>query len=90
MPKTIEASVTSQGQVTIPAEIRRRLGIARPGKVAFVVDGNDVRLRAPKFTLEDVFGTIPAVPGTSDDLDDEIEAGQRDAIKRLFAPQDMP
>ena len=38
------ARVTSKGQVTIPIEIRRLLGIAIHDKLAFVVDGNEIRL----------------------------------------------
>jgi AbrB family looped-hinge helix DNA binding protein len=88
MPKTIQASVTSQGQVTIPAEIRKQLGIGKPGKIAFVIDGDDIRLRVPRLTLEDVRASIPGIPGTSEDLDDEIEAAQMEEIKRLFVPRD--
>lgn len=38
------ATVTSKGQVTIPAEIRQLLGIAPYDKVAFTVDGDQVHL----------------------------------------------
>jgi AbrB family looped-hinge helix DNA binding protein len=37
--------VTSKGQVTIPREIRRRLGISTASEVEFVVEGNTVVLR---------------------------------------------
>jgi bifunctional DNA-binding transcriptional regulator/antitoxin component of YhaV-PrlF toxin-antitoxin module len=46
--------------VTIPAQIRKALGIATPGQVEFVVrDDGVVELRAPAFTLDDVFGSVP-------------------------------
>jgi AbrB family looped-hinge helix DNA binding protein len=32
------ASVTEKGQVTIPIDVRRRLGIKKGGKVAFIED----------------------------------------------------
>jgi AbrB family looped-hinge helix DNA binding protein len=39
------AAVTSKGQVTIPVEVRRRLGIDAGDKVEFIIDENDcVRL----------------------------------------------
>ena len=36
--------VTSKGQVTIPLDIRRRLGVEPGSEVDFVVDGDAVRL----------------------------------------------
>jgi AbrB family looped-hinge helix DNA binding protein len=37
--------VTSKGQVTIPRDIRHKLGIASQSEVEFVVEGNTVVLR---------------------------------------------
>jgi len=37
--------ITSKGQVTIPVEIRERLGLLPNSEVEFVVEGNAVRLR---------------------------------------------
>jgi AbrB family looped-hinge helix DNA binding protein len=36
--------ITSKGQVTVPIEIRRRLGFLPETEVDFVVEGNAVRL----------------------------------------------
>ena len=36
------AKVTSKGQITIPAEIRRRMGLKTGDKVLFVEDGDKV------------------------------------------------
>lgn len=36
--------LTKKGQVTLPAEIRRLLGVAPRDQVAFVVEGDQVRL----------------------------------------------
>jgi AbrB family looped-hinge helix DNA binding protein len=52
-------TISSKGQVTIPAEIRRRLGLGKHEKIALVMDEKkgDVRLRMPKYpTLESVRG----------------------------------
>lgn len=38
------AKVTSQGQITIPADIRRLLGIQQGGKVVFIQNGNQVMM----------------------------------------------
>lgn len=37
--------VTSKGQVTIPRNIRQKLGIAPQSEVEFVIEGNTVRLK---------------------------------------------
>lgn len=67
------APVSVKGQVTIPAEIRKELGIEPPDQVEFVVrDDGVVELRAPAFTLEEVFGSVPPLPHETEDLDEEI------------------
>jgi antitoxin PrlF len=40
------AKVTSKGQVTIPREIRRRLGVRAGDRLEFEEDGKGVRVRA--------------------------------------------
>jgi AbrB family looped-hinge helix DNA binding protein len=47
--KEIVSSITSKGQVTIPVEVRRHLGVKRKGKVAFVIEDGEVKLRAPEY-----------------------------------------
>ena len=81
--RTIEATVTSQGQVTIPAEVRRSLGIEKRGKVTFVIDAQSVRLEAPRMSLESVFGSVEPIPETSPDFDREIEAAMAAEVDRL-------
>jgi len=46
------ASVTERGQVTIPAEVRRLLGLKKRDKLSFVVEDGIVTVRKPRFTLE--------------------------------------
>jgi antitoxin PrlF len=43
--------VTSKGQVTIPRNVRQKLGIAPASEVEFVIKGNTVLLRAGNATL---------------------------------------
>ncbi|MDO8672595.1 MAG: type II toxin-antitoxin system PrlF family antitoxin [Dehalococcoidia bacterium] len=44
----ILSTITSKWQVTIPAEVRRRLGLKNGDKVAFVIESEGtVRLAAP-------------------------------------------
>jgi AbrB family looped-hinge helix DNA binding protein len=48
-----EAKVTSKGQVTIPLEIRRRLGVREGDRLVFDAEGDAVTVRAG--TKEDPF-----------------------------------
>jgi len=50
------STLTSKGQVTIPAEVRRRLGLHPGDRVAFVVDGDEVRLVRKESQVEAAFG----------------------------------
>jgi antitoxin PrlF len=44
------ATVTSKGQITIPVEVRRHLGLKAHDRVAFVVeDDGGVRLVVPRY-----------------------------------------
>ena len=62
----IYASVTERGQVTIPAEVRRQLGLRTRDKIIFVIDDDRVLLKRPKYRLEDVYGSIPALAEPKD------------------------
>ena len=55
------ASTTQRNQVTIPAEVRRTLGLKPRDKVAFTIeDGGEVRLSIATFNLETAFGSVKA------------------------------
>jgi AbrB family looped-hinge helix DNA binding protein len=79
------STISSKGQVTIPVDIRRQLGVGVADKIAFVVtDEGRVELRPVRFTLESVLGSIAALPGESADLDREIaEATEDEAAERM-------
>ncbi len=62
--KQILATITSKGQVTIPVEVRRHLGLKQGDKVVFVLEPEGrVRLMAPKYptieSLRGIAGTLP-------------------------------
>ena len=58
----IPASVTERGQVTIPAEVRKVLGLKKRDKVVFMVEDGTVRLRKSRFsTVAEVMGSVPAL-----------------------------
>ena len=50
--------VTTKGQVTIPVEVRRLLGVKPQDKVVFRVVEGRVELQPSKMTLEATFGAV--------------------------------
>jgi hypothetical protein len=54
----------------------------RRARISFVIDEKGVRIEPARFTLESVFGSVPAIPGTSEDFDEEIEQAWSDEIDR--------
>lgn len=56
--KEMLSTVTSKGQVTIPAEIRRLLGIGRGDKVIFIVEDDQVRLTGARSVVERTAGAL--------------------------------
>ena len=50
------STITSKGQVTIPAEVRRRLGLHPGDHVGFIVNGDEVRLVRKERRIEAAFG----------------------------------
>jgi AbrB family looped-hinge helix DNA binding protein len=62
--KEIVSTVTSKGQVTIPVEVRRQLGVGQGDKLSFVIeDDGRIELKAPKYpnvaSLAGAAGTLP-------------------------------
>ncbi len=78
--KEFISTISSKGQVTIPVEVLRQLGVGTADKVASVLtDEGNVKLRPARFTLESVLGSIPALPNESIDLDREIDEAPEEA-----------
>ena len=77
------STVSSKNQVTLPADVRKQLGIKSGSKVAFVVDDTGVHLKPVQRTIADFFGYFPSHPDESDDLKTEIEAGMAEEAERI-------
>lgn len=84
--KEIVSTVTDKGQVTIPVEVRNRLGLSRGQKVVFQIEDDEVRLKSERFTLESVFGSVPALAGReSNDFEDQIEEAMEEEAERIVS-----
>ncbi len=56
--KQFDTTITQRGQVTLPAEVQRVLGVKPREKVTFQVEGNEVRVVPSRFTVESVRGSV--------------------------------
>lgn len=53
---TVEATVTSKGQVTLPSELRKRLGIQQGSRIRFSISASGaVKVEPVLFDLEDLW-----------------------------------
>lgn len=54
------SSVTRKGQVTIPARMRRRLGLGEGDRVAFIDEGDHIVLKPVEDDVKAAFGLLKA------------------------------
>jgi antitoxin PrlF len=76
MALEIVATLTSKGQVTIPVEIRRQLGLQKGAKLAFVVEEDgSVRIKPPTYpdiaSLRGIAGCLKR-PMTWDEIEEIV------------------
>lgn len=82
--KEILATVTQRGQITIPAEVRRLLGAKRGDKLAFQIDGTEIRLAPAAMTLESAFGSVKPF-AHPEDLDRIAQDAKEEHVARSVA-----
>lgn len=73
-PAEHAATVSSKGQVVIPSDVRRKLGLTQGSVLRFVVDGDSVRLLAAGGDIRKLKGRLPAPdsPVSVEDMNDAI------------------
>lgn len=73
MPKTSElsATVSSKGQVVIPGDVRKRLGLVQGFVLRFVLEADGVRLLPAAGDVRRLKGRLPRpeTPVSVDDMD---------------------
>ena len=75
--KEITTTITQRGQVTIPAEVRRMLGVKPRDKVAFTIEDGEVRLAPASFSLESAYGSVK--PSKKPEDFDEVSRTAKEA-----------
>jgi AbrB family looped-hinge helix DNA binding protein len=85
--KEITATLTSKGQVTLPAAVRNHLGVSTRDKITFVLeDDGKVQLRVPRYP------DIASLRGAAGSLDSPVpwpqmrEIAQEDRLEARYAP----
>lgn len=76
--KEITTTITQRSQVTVPAEVRRALGVKPGDRVTFTIADGEVRLRpVVAYSLESAYGSVEPA-GELQDFD-ELSRAARDA-----------
>ncbi|MYD71493.1 MAG: hypothetical protein F4W89_12245 [Acidobacteria bacterium] len=75
--KEITTTMTQRSQVTVPAEVRRVLGVRPRDKVTFAIADGEVRLKPVAYSLESAYGSVQ--PSRESENFDELSRAARDA-----------
>lgn len=78
----LESTVTRKGQITIPKEIRDRLGVKEGEKVIFVLRGKDIVLKVIRGNILDLKGSIKP-QGYPEDFEAIRKSVKRAVSKRI-------
>ena len=79
------SKVTAQGQVSVPAKVRQRLGVGPGSVLAWDADGDRVIVRkAGRYSSEDIHRVLFSTPPAQRTLD-EMKDGVRRSIKSRHA-----
>lgn len=82
MKKVIRGTMTDRGQVTVPTEVRKLLGLGK-GPVNFIIEDGVVVLERPALSWRDVGGSIKPLR-TPEDWDARIrEAKEEKAAETI-------
>lgn len=78
-----QSRITAQGQISVPAEIRRKLGIGPGSVLEWDEDGEKVVVRkAGRYSSEDIFNAVFAKRPKARKLDDLKQAIRRHAKEK--------
>ena len=79
-------TVTQKGQVTIPANIRKILGVGPNDKVAFILEGNKIQITSTKSVVERTAGAFKSDKPTrtvTELREDAEQAIAEEAVERV-------
>ncbi len=78
-PLELTATVSSKGQVVIPSDVRRRLGLTQGSTLRFVVDPDGVHLLPAAGDVRRLKGRLPAPPApvSVEDMNEAVAERRR-------------
>lgn len=70
----VTAQVTSKGQITIPVDVRKSLGLRPGSRVTFIPTPGGYEIRTQKASIRDLEGVVPPLeePVTLEEMDEAI------------------
>jgi antitoxin PrlF len=81
-----QSRLTAQGQVSVPAEVRRRLGVGPGSVIEWEQDGDKLVVRrAKKFTMQDLHSVLFPEGAPARRTDDELREGIRKHLRGKHA-----
>jgi AbrB family looped-hinge helix DNA binding protein len=81
-----QSRVTAQGQISVPVEIRKKLGLAPGSILEWAEDGENVIVRrAGRFSSDEVHRALFPAPGAEPKSLAELKDGVRAAVRRRHA-----
>lgn len=81
-----QSKVTAQGQISVPVEIRRRLGIGPGSILEWDEDGDRIVVRrSTRFTSEDINRALFPHEAPESHTIDEMKAGIRKRVRERHA-----
>ncbi|HET9552860.1 MAG TPA: AbrB/MazE/SpoVT family DNA-binding domain-containing protein [Anaeromyxobacteraceae bacterium] len=84
--KIAESRVTAQGQISVPAEVRRRLGVGPGSVIEWNADGDRIVVRrAGRYTSSEVHEEVFPYGVSARRSEAELKAGIRAHVKRRHA-----
>jgi antitoxin PrlF len=81
---TFYATMTAKGQVTVPVEVRRQLGLKPNEKIAFTIEDGGAHIEPLEFDLEPAIGSVAVRPDASPDFECEIEIATQEAVDKTW------
>src|SRR5215211_9268467 len=80
----IIAEINSKNQITVPTEVRRRFGVGAFDSIGFFfMKSRAIEVRKPRFDLESIIGSVPALPGASPDFERGMEEATAEEAQRI-------
>jgi AbrB family looped-hinge helix DNA binding protein len=85
---TATSKITAQGQISVPAEVRRRLGVGPGSTLEWEErDGEMVVRRAKRYSFEDIHkAAFPEGPPKHRTLE-ELKEGIADYVRERYGPK---